>query len=190
MPKKKLCVDFDDTIVESIFLKRVNRFLKTNYTADDFKNYYIDDIIPIDKRQEFFDTFCDTNPYLEVEFLPNVREVLERLSKTYDIYICSGCVMNNMPSASAEIFKYKYDFLIKNFPFLSPRKFIFTNSKEALCGDIIIDDYLDNLSGDFKEKYLFTSYHNKDFTLEKLSALGVRRVNSWKEIEKILLKNK
>ena len=43
MPKKKLCVDFDDTIVESIFLKRVNRFLKTNYTAEDFKNYYIDD---------------------------------------------------------------------------------------------------------------------------------------------------
>lgn len=187
MQKKKLIVDFDDTIVESIFLQRVNRFLKTNYTFDDFTNYYIDDIVPIDKRNDFFDSFCDTNPYSDVSLVDGARESLEKLNNKYDIYICSGCVMYNMPNKSAQIFAYKYEFLINNFPFLSPQKFIFTNSKEIISADIMIDDYLSNLKGDIKQKFLFTSYHNKNFSDKELEEKGVRRVNSWKEVCQILL---
>ena len=55
MAKQTIMIDFDDTIVESIFLQRVNRFLNTCYTFDDFKDeYYIDNIIPKDKREQFF----------------------------------------------------------------------------------------------------------------------------------------
>ena len=187
MHKKKLIVDFDDTIVESIFLQRVNRFLKTNYTFDDFQNYYIDEIIKPCDQDKFYGEFCDTNPYFDVELIKDAKEVLYRLSKKYDIYICSGCVMYNMPSRSAQIFSYKYDYIIKTFPFLSPQKFIFTNSKEVLQGDIIIDDFLGNLTGNFKEKYLFTSYHNKSYTDEELKEKNITRVDSWKDIEKRLL---
>lgn len=187
MQKKKLIIDFDDTLVESIFLQRVNRFLKTKYTFDDFDNYYIDDIIPVDKRKEFFDSFCDTNPYLDVNFVRGAQQAIKKLNEVYDIYICSGCVINNMPSKSAQIFAYKYDFLIKNFPFLSPKKFIFTNSKEIIKADIMIDDYLHNLKTFDGQKLLFTSYHNKNFTKQELDKLDVMRVNDWEEICKMLL---
>ena len=46
MEKKKLIVDFDDTICQSVFLRRVNEFLGTNYKIDEFKDYLIDVIVP------------------------------------------------------------------------------------------------------------------------------------------------
>lgn len=188
MAKQTIMIDFDDTIVESIFLQRVNRFLNTCYTFDNFKDeYYIDNIIPKDKREQFFAEFCDTNPYFEVKIIEDAKEVIQKLNQKYEVYICSGCVMYNMPSKSAQIFAYKYQFLIKTFPFLSPQRFVFTNSKHVLKGDIIIDDYLDNLAGEFKQKYLFSSYHNRRFTEQDLKNLGIKRVKSWKEIAEILL---
>ena len=43
---KKLIIDVDDVICEGSYLSLLNKFLKTNYTYDDFKSYYLQDIIP------------------------------------------------------------------------------------------------------------------------------------------------
>ena len=186
MEKKKLIVDFDDTIVYSIFFSLVNKFLKTNYSFDDFDNYYIDDIVPKDKSEKFYSSFCDDDPYGEIKIIDGAVESLEKLSKEYEIYICSGCVMR-VAKYSAKLFAYKYDFLIKYFPFLNPRNFIFTNAKDVVCGDVMIDDLLSNLKGNYKKKILFTSYHNKNITKDELDKLGVVRASSWEEVCRILL---
>ena len=52
--------------------------------------------------------------------------------------------------------------------------------------DIRIDDRLNNLSG-ATTKLLFTAWHNKDLSKEELKKKNTIRVNSWKEIEDILL---
>ena len=119
--------------------------------------------------------------------MPDAYEVLEKLNKTYDIYICSACVMFCMIEQSGKFFMDKYDWLIKTFPFLDQNKIILTNSKNIFKADIQIDDRLSNLEGEIKQKLLFTSYHNKNISDKELNDLNITRVNSWKDIEKILL---
>ena len=182
MEKKKLIVDFDDTICQSVFLRRVNEFLGTNYKIDEFKDYLIDVIVPKEKQKEFNETFFDKDPYEGLGLIDGAKEALKKLSKVYDIYVCSACVMNLSPKDSGKMFSSKFNFLVKNFPFLDPKKFVFTSSKELIKGDVIIDDYFHNLRSDIKTKLLFTSYHNKDFSDEELKERGAERVDSWEEV--------
>ena len=90
---------------------------------------------------------------------------------------------------SAKLFADKYNFLIRELPFLNPEDIIFTNSKNIFKADVQIDDRLPNLQGEVKTKLLFDAYHNRTITDEELQIQGVKRVKSWKEIEDILLNN-
>ena len=189
MTKKKLLVDFDDTICQSVFLKKVNEFLGTDYKLENFKDYLIDDVVPVEQKQDYYDSFFKSNPYIGIGLIDGAKEALEKLNEYYDIYVCSACVMPMNVKGSAKLFGFKYDYLLKELPFLDPNKFIFTSSKDIVCGDVFIDDYLHNLNGNIKTKLLFSTYHNKHFTDEELASKGVKRVDSWQEICKILLGN-
>ena len=186
--KKKIIIDFDDTIYESIFVYRINEFLGTNYKIEDFKDYLLDDVVPKDKKKDFYKFLVKTDLYGEDLIISDAIEVIEKLNKVYDVYICSGCVMFNCPEESAPVFMYKYRCLLRNFPFLSPFKFIFTQSKDLVDADIIIDDNPDYLKKDRETKILFDSYHNGELTDEYLKENNIIRAKSWKEIKNILLK--
>jgi len=186
--KKKLLIDFDDTICESIFLKKINEFLKTNYSLNDFRGYFLDDVIPSDRREEFFKTFCDIDPYEGMPLVKGSKQALLKLNEKFDIYICSSCLFVKSPANSAKLFSSKFNYIIENLPFLDPSKFIFTASKDVIYGDILIDDYFENLKGNIETKLLFTRIHNKNISDEQLREKNVTRVNSWKEICDLLIK--
>ena len=61
--------------------------------------------------------------------MDDVKEVLKNLMTEYDIYICTACVMFGIELRSGKLYMDKFNYLIKEFPFLDPRKFIFTNWK-------------------------------------------------------------
>lgn len=187
--KKKLLVDFDDTICESVTLLQVNKFLGTNYTLDDFDDYFIDNVIPEDRIQEYFASYFDEDPYENVKLIDGVKEALQKLSEKYDIYICSSCILYKSPQSSAKIFASKFNYLIKNLPFLEPTKFIFTSAKDICCGDVLIDDFFHNFRGNIETRLLFDSYHNRNITDEMLKERGVIRVKGWQNICEILLKD-
>ena len=75
--KKKLMVDMDDVICTNGFLHMINKYLGTNYEYDDFKDFYMQDMIP--DKDEFFEWFkkqnvydyCELNGYMEVYNLIN-----------------------------------------------------------------------------------------------------------------------
>lgn len=186
--KQRLLIDFDDTICQSVFLKKVNEFLNTNYKIEEFTDYMIDDIVPKNKRDEFFKTFFDIDPYEGLPLIKGAKEALKKLNKKFDIYICSSCLLFNSPRDSARLFSSKFEFLVKELPFLDPKKFIFTSSKELIQGDILIDDYFHNLRANIPVKFLFDSYHNKEITDEMIAERGAIRVKDWEEICEILLK--
>ena len=186
MNKKKLLIDVDEVLCNSGFLPLVNEFKNTNYKIDDFTDYYLDDyVLSSGKEKQKF--YLEKNSYDYATLLPNAYEVLEKLNRIYDIYICSACVMFCMIEQSGKFFMDKYNWLLKTFPFLDPNKFILTNSKNIFKADIQIDDRLSNLGGYISQKLLFTSYHNKNISDKELNILNIIRVNSWKDIEKILL---
>lgn len=195
MVRKKILLDVDEVICSSGFLSAVNEFLGTNYEIDDFTDYYIDrKAIPKEKIEEFKEFVNNRNLYENTYILPGATEVIKRLNEVYDIYICSACVNGLNVEGSGKIFMDKYNFLIKNFSFLNPEHFIFTNTKNLFKADIQIDDRLSNLDDEIEIKILFPSYHNKNVTDEELNQKGVLRAgydwrNGWNEIEKILLKD-
>ena len=54
---KKLLIDMDDVICENGFIRMINEFLGTNYRAEDANSYYVNDLIPIDKFEDWVKYF-------------------------------------------------------------------------------------------------------------------------------------
>ena len=192
--KKDLLLDFDEVVCFSGFLEAVNEFLGTIYEIDDFTDYYIDEAaVPKDRLKEFNEFVNSRNLYENAHVLPGAIETIRRLSEKYNIYILSSCVNPFDIEGSGRIFTDKYNFLIKNLPFINPGNFIFTSSKHLFKAYAKIDDRLSNFSDtdDVKLKILFPSYHNKDITDEELASKGVIRAgydwrDGWNNIEQIL----
>ena len=193
--KKTVLLDVDEVIVVSGFLEAVNDFLGTNYHIDDFTDYYIDEaVIPENRMNEFKEFLNNRNLYKYAPLLPHSIECIKRLTEYYDIYILSSCVLENNIEGSARVFVDKYNFLVKNLPFINPENFIFTKAKHLFKADVKIDDLISNFCDDedIKLKILFPSYHNKYITSEELDKRNIIRVsNDWKtawlSIEKYLI---
>ncbi len=185
---KKLLIDVDEVICHPTLMQEINNFLGTDYQLTDFTTYYIDDVLGDDEnKQKFYKIIKNKNMYENVEFLDGAIETIEKLSKVYDIYICSACAMFCLLEDSGIYFKYKYDFLLKHFPFLNPEHFIFTGGKNIFKADVMIDDRPKNLMGDISTRIMMLSYHNRDISDEELEKNDIIKVSSWAEIEKILL---
>ena len=169
---KRLLIDMDDVICENGFIRMINEFLGTNYKSEDANSYYVNDLIPKDKFEEWVKFFEEKNVYDYVNIVKDAPEVIEKLNEFYDIYIITAYIFRDKP---------------KNLPFIDPKKFIFLSDKELVDADIRIDDSVDKLKGKAEMKLLFTAYHNKNIADDELKEKKLTRVNSWKEIEKILL---
>lgn len=185
---KKLMIDLDETICSPSYLEEVNKFLGTDYKYEDIDTYFVEDVMDDNQRKVFLDYFYKSlNVYQNATIFPHAKEVLLELSKYYDIYIVSAFVDKRRPFESSIMAKYKYEFIMKNFPFIDPKKIILTGSKDMVMCDIKIDDKLGNLKGYGEVKLLFDHLHNRKYSFEELESLGVRRVYDWEQIRSILI---
>ena len=184
---KKLLIDMDDVICGKGFLAMVNEFLGTNYTEEDIPTYYIQDLVPEERKEAWTEFFKSKNIYDYTELLPDAVKVINSLCEKYEVYICTDFVFRDDEDKSADHLRNKFKYLKENFPNISARNYIFISNKNLVYCDIRIDDKVDNLYGDGETKILFTAYHNKYIKKEELEKLGIQRANNWKEIKKILL---
>lgn len=184
MSKKRLMIDMDDVICNNGFLYMINKFLGSNYTYDDFKGFYMQDIVS--NKDEFFKWFMNQNMYDYCELLPDCYSVLEKLNEKYELYIATDYVWREISDKCGYIVEQKFNWLRDNLPFIKPNQYIFLANKSVLDMDIRIDDKIVNLDG-ADVKLLFDSYHNRDYTDEYLLENGIVRVNNWLDIENRLL---
>ena len=184
---EKLIVDMDDVITENGFIRMINEFLNTNYKPEDAGSYYINDLIPKDRLQDWVNWYSTKNAYDYVNMVEGAKETLEKLNKKYDLYIATAYVFRDAPKVSGKTLNDKYNYLMENLPFIDPHKFIFISNKDLLEADIRIDDSPKKLMGKARLKLLFTAYHNKNMSDEELEENNFIRVNNWKDVEKILL---
>lgn len=184
---KRVLIDVDDVITnQDGWLYVINDFLKTNYTVEDVKGYYIQDLVPIEMKNEFVKFFLTQNTYSHSKINDNCIEVIKKLNEKYEIYFCSSYVFRDSPENSGIFLMQKFDFLKNNFPFIDPSRFTFQSNKSLLNCDIKIDDIVRNLKN-AEMKILYTAYHNKNISDEELKLKNIIRANNWKDIEKILL---
>uniref|UniRef100_UPI003FEFCF41 5' nucleotidase, NT5C type n=1 Tax=Candidatus Ventrenecus sp. TaxID=3085654 RepID=UPI003FEFCF41 len=185
---KKIMIDLDETICSPSYLKAVNKYLNTNYKYEDIKTYFVEDIIEEDKKQDFLDYFYrNVNVYDEAMILPDALGVIEKLSHFYEIYIVSAFVDKRRIKESGIMAKYKYEWILKNMPFIDPKKIVLTGSKDIIMCDIKIDDKVSNLKGYGDTKLLMDQLHNQKYSFEELTNLNIKRVYDWQQVESILL---
>lgn len=184
MSKKRLMVDMDDVICTKGFLRLINKFLCTDYTYDDFKGFYMQDIIP--NKDEFFKWFINQNIYEHCELIPDCYEVLKELNEKYELYIATDYVYPEIANRCGYIVEQKFNYLQKELPFINARQYIFLANKNVLNMDIKIDDKITNLEG-AGIKLLFSAFHNTDISDSELQSMGIERMNSWNDIRDRLL---
>lgn len=184
---KTLFVDQDDVICEGWFLYAINTFLNTKYKKEDFKNYYMQEVIPKELKKEFYKYLFSLDIYKCGNEISGAIETLRKLNEVYEIYLTTSYLIYEAPYESGELLHQKHNYFMKNLSFIDPKQYIFINNKSLLHGDIKIDDKMNHLENG-KRKLLFTAYHNKDISDEILLNNGIERVNDWTEIKVKLLK--
>jgi 5'-nucleotidase len=104
------------------------------------------------------------------------QRILEQLNDRYKIFIVSAAM--EFPNSLLE----KQAWLNEHFPFISWQQMVFCGDKRIIKAAIMIDDHFKNLDHFEGETILFSQPHNI------LADPGKhKRVNSWKEIESMLL---
>lgn len=186
MDKKRIMIDMDDVIYEGWFLNLMNDYLGTTYKEEDFPGYYMQDIIPKEKQEDFFNWMLTNDIYDYGNLLPNVYETLKKLNDKYNLCIGTAYIIKELPMESGKILlSQKYERLLSVFDFLTPKQIILVNDKSFINAHIKVDDLVSNLEG-AEIKLLFSSYHNKDITDLELKEKGIIRVSSWLEVEEML----
>ncbi len=186
---KKIIIDFDEVICDNEFMQSFNEFFNVDMKPSDFENYYIDaSIEDPDTKRAFGEYLVQRNFYRGAKLKEGAAAVIEKLSKKHDVYICTAYYMDYVRELCGKVIEQKYAFVAREMPNFNMKKILFTNSKNVVVGDIIIDDNLNNLlTNKSPQKLLFTSENNARYTEAELRAKNVQRVNGWQEIEKLLL---
>ena len=186
--KKVLIIDIDDVLVENFMLIMLNKFLKTNYKIEDFRDYYIQDKIKDpQKLKEFFNFLFSQDMYKSVPTKEGVQDVLPKLNEKYNLFLCTDFLIPNYEWQGDKEFVSKFNMLKENFSYLNPKQFIFMSKKQLLNADIMIDDNPKNFGENVKTKIMFSAYHNENIPKKDLDNKNIIRVSSWEEIAKILL---
>ena len=127
--KKRLLLDIDGVLCSSGYLELINEYLNTNYTLDDFDEYYIDKVLlPDEQLNDFYEFIKNKDQYANPMFMPNAVETITKLSEIYDIYPCSDCRNHFAPEQSGRIFTNKFNLLYRTFPqdVIPAKNYIFT----------------------------------------------------------------
>lgn len=185
--KKRLMIDMDDVICNKGYLYLINQFLNTNYVEEDFKNYYMQEVIPKERKADWKEFFAKSNIYANAEFIGSAQSSIKKLTEIYEVFIVTAYVIKDYEEISGKVLNDKFNWLRENLPFIPPSNYVFVQNKDIIDCDIKIDDRLLNLTGTAETKLLFNAYHNQKITNEELNNRNVKRVYDWKEIEEILL---
>lgn len=182
---KTLMVDMDNVITDGVFKEYIEEFYDRKIDLDEIKEYTYVQEATKENTNEFWEYVREKNFYSNAPLLEGCYEVLEKLSKKYDVYILTSYLWNETIDLSGDNLKNKYYYLREMLPFIGPEKYIFSTTKKLMNFDIRIDDRLGNLAG-AETKLLFSAWHNREISEEKLKRENVIRVDSWFDVLNVL----
>lgn len=174
--QQRIAIDMDETIVDTMerHLDWYNREFAQQLTKADlhgtkiYQRVAAERVARVRSYPDHPDFFVDIPPYADA------IEVIRELHKNYDIYIATAA-MEHPNSFSA-----KYNWLVKNLPFLSPMNFIFCGNKGVVKADYLIDDSSRHFKDFAGQGILFSAPHNMLEVAEK-------RVDSWQDVRRLFL---
>lgn len=153
---RKLRIGFDlDNVINNLaetLIEVYNRDANDNLTLDQITKYKIDNFTkPGYKISDYL-----KDPALWMRVLPiyQSQEYLKILNDDYDVRIISASHLGDMPT--------KYRWIKTYFPFIKREQIWTVFDKDWVNVDILVDDCLDNLTGDHKKIVLNYPWNNTD----------------------------
>ena len=185
---KTILIDVDDVICDNHFLPVINKMLGSQYNEEDFYNIDIEkELFKTDEeRQTFNDLYVTVDSYSFVELKEGAYEVLKRLKAKHRVILLTNGTHYERQLKFGRQLTYKYQFLLTKLPFFRGEDIIFSAQKDLFVADIIIDDRAQNMTGNYPHRLMFSCFHNRHMTKEQLDALGITRVDTWKDIEQYI----
>ena len=160
-----------DNILNSLtktLLEFYNKDSGDNLQIEDITKYKIDDFT----KPEFkiTDYFKDEKLWMALEPIYQSQEYLEILNQDYDLRIVTASHLYDMP--------IKYRWLKTFFPFIKREQIWTVFDKDWVNADVLIDDCLDNIGGDYRTILLDYPW-NRDVD-ENIS--NTYRAYNWEDI--------
>lgn len=171
--KLTILVDMDDTIEQLLdaWVNYINKKYNLDVKLDDIHEFDLSVAFPTLTIEQIRDVLMEENLWKTVKPMPNAGTVMQMLiDEGHDIYIVTNSYYKTLPM-KLDLVLFKY------FPFINCRNVIIASKKQMIIGDVLIDDYQNNLIGGNYEKILITAPHNRDFVSD-----DVIRVDNWMEI--------
>ncbi len=171
---KRVLVDMDGVLADVY-----NRFF-TLHEEETRTRLTIQDIIGLKEAEAFPGQLKWVNSpgfFRSVPVMPGSQAGLKWLNEKFEVVVVS--MATEFPVCLTD----KQLWLNEHFPFISWKQVVLCGNKNLIQADIMIDDHLKNLDGFNGETIIFTQPHNMNLT-----ELKHKRVDSWPEIKKLLLR--
>ena len=173
---KRVLVDMDGVLADVY-----HRFFEL-YAADSGKKLSIQDIIGLKEAEAFPNMSKWVNSpgfFRSMPVMPGSQSGLRVLNENYEVIVIS--MATEFPASLTD----KQLWLNEHYPFISWKNIVFCGSKDLIPADIMIDDHLKNLDHFKGETIMYTQPHNMN-----ISDHRHRRVDSWIQIERLLVPQK
>ena len=174
MTKQKIFIDIDNTIlplIEEIII-RYNLKYCDNVSSDKITDYDISKHIK-PQCTSIFKEFASDDLFGNVIPYEGAVESMVYLNSKYELYFVSAGHPNSM--------KFRDKWLDKHFNFYSSAQLVMLRNKKMLNGDLLIDDYIENLIGGSYEKLLFRMPWNDNVPKSVLLQNTIYNIDSWSE---------
>ena len=200
----RVYVDLDNTVAEtSMHEINVSKIMFPNYGL--FKEPYTKEMVKVNSFKESIRlengtllkddiNRCVDTVYGSEQFWKNIpvikgsQEVLKNIQKKFGegsvIFVTSTFDFGGENRVYDACLTGKIKWLKENFPFIGTRNIIYCGYKWLLKGDYLIEDNENQLIN-FSGKKILIDYPYNRWCKRK----GIRRVNNWSEIRKIILGN-
>ena len=131
-----------------------------------------------DIEKDYLKILDNIDFWASIPLFKNVQEILKKIDKNYNLLI----VTSPFPQVVDAFKEGRLQWLKKYFPFIKRDQIIFESKKWKIKADIIIEDKPETI-----EKFKGSLKIVMDAPYNQSIEVKYKRVNSWKEIEDILL---
>ena len=170
-----ICVDVDNVLnnLQEAVIDLFNERHETNYTVDDFTEYDVSKVLPMQEAAEMQHMYCETGIYNRVKPLDTAREGLKKL-------IDAGHQVLLVTASESRIFDEKVKWINHYFPFVKNENIVLMYPKHLLKCDVLIEDNLQTLlDGHYYDRFCFDWPWNRT---TKDWVYDIIRVYNWDDI--------
>lgn len=167
--KKRIALDMDE-VVADLVPKFINLFEEKNGFKPNKEDYWGKKFYHMKGGESIRAHLFDKGFFADLPVMEGAQDGVKWLMEHYDVFFTTAA-MEFMFSLED-----KYNWLMKHFPFVHWKQFVFLGDKSILGAEYMIDDHAFNLETFRGHGILFTAYHNVHET-------RFPRVNNWEEVK-------